>query len=57
MMNNDIQITVENVPISDPVMDPEWDPMRDEFNDPDINCYDHGPGANLDANLQRPAYR
>ncbi|XP_034233836.1 tudor domain-containing protein 1 isoform X2 [Thrips palmi] len=57
MMNNDIQITLENVSRSDPIMDDQWDPMREEFENPDINCYDHGPGANLDVDLQRPAYR
>lgn len=59
-MDNNIQITVENVPQSNSLMDDmdvNWDPMKEEFDNPDLNCYDHGPGADLDVSLQRPAYR
>ena len=24
-----------------------WDPMRADFEDPDFNCYDRGPGSDL----------
>lgn len=56
-MVNDIQICVENVRHRDPDFDSNWDPMRDDYENVQLNAYDHGPGANLDVSLQRPAYR
>lgn len=54
---NDIQVSVDNSQFENANMDDDWDPMREEYEDPFINSYDHGPGANLDAKLQKPAYR
>ncbi|KAK3919352.1 Protein vreteno [Frankliniella fusca] len=58
-MKNNIEITVSNNmnKSNDDTIDDDWDPMRDEYFDPNINAYEHGPGANLDIEVQRPAYR
>ncbi|XP_052124807.1 uncharacterized protein LOC113203962 [Frankliniella occidentalis] len=57
-MINNIEVSVPNdTNQNDDMLDDSFDPMRDDWENININSYEHGPGANLDVNLQCPRHR